>query len=105
MDESRTYIDTIKSFPTNIEVRSLKTFRASDAPGDKSIGSMTVEIHNSMLLLPKNPYKARFSDDRVGFFGQNQTDYGLDAQKHRLQDISTAGNSNQKILKLINVAN
>lgn len=81
MDESRTYIDTIKSFPTNIEVRSLKTFRASDAPGDKSIGSMTVEIHNSMLLLPKNPYKARFSDDRVGFFGQNQTDYGLDAQK------------------------
>lgn len=81
MDESRTYIDTIKSFPTNIEVRSLKTYRASDAPGDKSIGSMTVEIHNSMLLLPKNPYKVRFSDDRVGFFGQSQTDYGLDAQK------------------------
>ena len=81
MDESRTYIDTIKSFPTNIEVRSLKTYRASDAPGDKSIGSMTVEINNSMLLLPKNPYKARFSDDRVGFFGQSQTDYGLDAQK------------------------
>jgi hypothetical protein len=81
MDEARTYIDTIKSFPTNIEVRSLKTFRASEAPGDRSIGSMTVEIHNSMLLLPKNPYKARFSDDRVGFFGQSQTDYGLDAQK------------------------
>jgi len=81
MDESRTYIDTIKSFPINIEVRSLKTYRASDAPGDKSIGSMTVEIHNSMLLLPKVPYKPRFSDDRVGFFGQSQTDYGLDAQK------------------------
>lgn len=81
MDEARSYIDTIKSFPINIEVRSLKTYRASDAPGDKSIGSMTVEIHNSMLLLPKVPYKARFSDDRVGFFGQSQTDYGLDAQK------------------------
>ena len=81
MDEARTYIDTIKSFPTNIEVRSLKTYRAGEAPGDRSIGSMTVEIHNSMLLLPKNPYKARFSDDRVGFFGQSQTDYGLDAQK------------------------
>ena len=81
MDESRTYIDTIKSFPINIEVRSLKTYRASNAPGDKSIGSMTVEIHNSMMLLPKVPYKARFSDDRVGFFGQSQTDYGLDAQR------------------------
>ena len=81
MDEARTYVDTIKSFPINIEVRSLKTYRATDPPGDKSIGSMTVEIHNSMLLLPKVPYKARLSDDRVGFFGQSQTDYGLDAQK------------------------
>jgi len=81
MDEARSYVDTIKSFPINIEVRSLKTYRASDAPGDKSLGSMTVEIHNSMLLLPKVPYKARFSDDRVGYFGQSQTDYSLDAQK------------------------
>lgn len=84
MDESRTYIDTIKSFPINIEARSLKTYRATDPPGDKSIGSMTVEIHNSMLLLPKIPYQARFSDDRVGFFGQSQTDYGLDAQKAKV---------------------
>lgn len=81
MDDTRTYVDTIKSFPTNIEVRSLKTYRATDPPGDKSIGSMTVEINNSMLLLPEVPYKARLSDDRVGFFGQSQTDYGLDAQK------------------------
>ena len=81
MDDTRSYIDTIKSFPINIEARSLKTYRATDPPGDKSIGSMTVEIHNSMLLLPKVPYKPRFSDERVGFFGQSQTDYGLDAQK------------------------
>lgn len=81
MDDTRTYVDTIKSFPLNIEVRSLKTYRATDPPGDKSIGSMTVEIHNSMLLLPKVPFKARLADDRVGYFGQSQTDYGLDAQK------------------------
>ncbi len=81
MDESRTYVDTIKSFPINIEVRSLKTYKANDAPGDKTLGSMTVEIHNSMLLLPKVPYKARFGDDRVGYFGQSQTDYGVDAQR------------------------
>lgn len=81
LDDARTYVDTIKSFPINIEVRSLKTYKASDPPGDKSIGSITVEIHNSMLLLPKVPYKPRFSDSRVGFFGQTQTDYGLDEQK------------------------
>lgn len=84
LDENRTYIDTVKSFPINIEVRSLKTYRATDPPGDKSIGSMTVEIHNSMLLLPKVAYQARFADDRVGFFGQSQTDYGLDAQKAKV---------------------
>ena len=82
--ENRSFIDTIKSFPTNIEVRSLKTYRATDPPGDKSIGSMTVEIHNSMLLLPKVPFKPRFSDDRVGYFGQSQTDYGLDEQKAKV---------------------
>ncbi|MBC7746166.1 MAG: zinc-dependent metalloprotease [Flavobacterium sp.] len=81
MDETRTYVDTIKSFPLNIEVRSLKTYKATDAPGDKSLGSMTVEIHNSMLLLPKIPYKPRFTDSRVGYFGQTQTDYGMDAQR------------------------
>ncbi len=81
MDDSRTYVDTIKSFPINIEVSSLKTYKAMDAPGDKSIGSMTVEIHNSMLLLPKVPFQARLGDDRVGYFGQSQTDYGLDAQR------------------------
>lgn len=81
LDDTRTYVDTIKSFPINIEVRSLKTYKATDPPGDKSIGSITVEIHNSMLLLDKVPYKVRFSDSRVGFFGQSQTDYGLDEQK------------------------
>lgn len=81
MDEARTYIDTIKSFPINVEVRSLKTYKAVDPPGDKTLGSITVEIHNSMLLLPKVPAKPRFADNRVGFFGQSQTDYGLDAQR------------------------
>ncbi|MBM3400799.1 MAG: zinc-dependent metalloprotease [Bacteroidetes bacterium] len=84
MDESRSFIDTIKSFPINIEVRTLKTYRATDPPGDKTIGSMSVEIHNSMLLLPKIPYKPRFMDERVGYFGQSQTDYGLDEQKAKV---------------------
>lgn len=81
LDESRSFIDTVKSFPINIEVRTSKTYRASEPPGDRSVGSMTVEIHNSMLLLAKVPTKPRLSDDRVGIFSQTQTDYGIDAQK------------------------
>lgn len=81
LDETRSFIDTVKSFPINIEVRTSKTYRAAEPPGDRNLGSMTVEIHNSMLLLAKVPTKPRLSDDRVGIFSQTQTDYGIDAQK------------------------
>ncbi|MFD1629942.1 zinc-dependent metalloprotease [Pseudopedobacter beijingensis] len=81
LDESRSYIDTVKSFPINIEVRTSKTYFASAPPGDASLGSVTIEFNTSMLLLPKEPMKPRLYDARVGFFSQGQTDYGLDAQK------------------------
>ncbi len=81
LDEARSYIDTIKSFPINIEARSVKTYAAGSPPGDASLGSMTVELNTSMVLLPKVPMEARLNDDRVGFFSRRQTDYGIDAQK------------------------
>jgi len=81
LDNSRSYIDTIKSFPINIEARTLKTYRSSESPTDNSNGAITFELNTSMLLLPKAPMKPRLRDDRVGFFGQSQTDYGTDAQK------------------------
>ncbi len=81
LDESRSYIDTIKSFPINIEAKTVKTYIAAAAPGDKTLGSVTIEFNTSMVLLPKEPMKARLYDERVGFFSQRQTDYGLDEQK------------------------
>ncbi len=81
LDETRSYIDTIKSFPINIEARTVKTYAASSPPGDGSLGSVSMEINTSMVLLPKTPMKPRIYDDRVGYFSQRQTDYGLDAQK------------------------
>lgn len=81
IDNSRSYIDTIKSFPVNVEVRTLKTFRAGESPTDNSTAALTFEFNTSMLLLPKTPMKARLNDSRVGFFGQRQVDYGTDAQK------------------------
>jgi hypothetical protein len=81
LDNTRSYIDTIKSFPINIEARTLKTFRSVESPTDNTNGALTFELNTSMLLLPKTPMKARLMDARVGFFGQGQTDYGTDAQK------------------------
>ncbi|HZY35777.1 MAG TPA: zinc-dependent metalloprotease [Mucilaginibacter sp.] len=81
LDNSRSYIDTIKSFPINIEVRSLKTYHSAESSTDNTNGAMSFELNTSMLLLPKTPMKARLRDVRVGYFGQSQTDYGTDAQK------------------------
>lgn len=81
LDNTRSYIDTINSFPINIEARELKTYRAMESPTDNTNGAITFELNTSMLLLPKTPMKPRLSDDRVGYFGQTQTDYGTDAQK------------------------
>ena len=84
LDNSRSYIDTIKSFPLNIEARVLKTYRAAESPTDNTNAAISFELNTSMLLLPKTLMKVRLSDDRVGFFGQTQTDYGTDAQKAKV---------------------
>ncbi|MEO5911061.1 MAG: zinc-dependent metalloprotease [Pelobium sp.] len=81
LDDARSYIDTIKSFPINIEARTVKTYAAGSPPGDGSLGSVTVELNTSMVLLPIQPMQARLYDSRVGFFSRSQTDYGIDAQK------------------------
>lgn len=80
-DNTRSYIDTIKTYPLNIEVGTAKTYRSAESPIDNSIGAITFEFNTSMLLLPKTPVKPRFMDARVGFFGQSQIDFGTDAQK------------------------
>jgi hypothetical protein len=42
-----------------------------------------VEINNSMILLPEEPMKRRYYDQRVGWFARGQGDYGLDVQKSK----------------------
>jgi len=80
-DATRSYIDTVKTFPINIEVKTAKTYRALESPTDNSNAAVTFEFNTSMLLLPKIPVKARIMDARVGYFGQSQIDYGTNAQK------------------------
>ena len=38
-------------------------------------------LNNSMILLPKEPMKRRYYDERVGWFTTSQTDYGIDNQE------------------------
>ena len=77
MDTKLSYIESVKSYPENIEARHVKTYRSSD----NESGFVSMELNNSMILLPKKPMKRRYFDERVGWFTTSQTDYGIDNQE------------------------
>ena len=69
----RSYIQELKAFPVNIEIRTMKTYMKTTAPvpGNPQSGSSspaTYELNSSMVLLPKVPMKPRYFDRRVGYF-------------------------------------
>ncbi len=84
----RSFIQTIRSFPVNIEIKTTKTYsRGAAAPGGAANpfaappgGAYTLELNSSMLLLPKTPAKSRDFDPRVGFFARDYTDFDANPQ-------------------------
>ena len=83
IDKTRCYIESIKSYPLNMESRHVKTYKSSEPPSNSSVASISIEINNSMVLLSKEPMQRRYFDQRVGWFARSQTDYGLDVQKSK----------------------
>ena len=85
------YISNVRSFPKNIEIRTVKTFmRTQPSPfgaspaasfGSASNGTPTTfELNSSMVLLPAVPMKPRYFDPRVGFFATGYTDFDANPQ-------------------------
>ncbi len=81
LDGDKSFIESIKSYPKNIEARHVKTYAAGAAPSNADTGTISIEINNSMILLPETPMKRRYFDERVGYFTRNQIDYGSENQK------------------------
>jgi hypothetical protein len=81
LDPSRSYIENIRAFPENVEVRKVLTYDAGRPPSNASTNSITLEIRHSMYLLPEVPMQHRYSDERVGFFSMAQIDYGREAHQ------------------------
>lgn len=90
----RSYIESIKSYPINIEIRTVKTYSASAGggigsplgggsaiPAVTNAGAVTFELNTSILLLPKSPMNRRLFDPRVGYFADNFVNYSDDQQK------------------------
>ena len=83
LESNKSFIESIKSYPKNIETRHVKTYAASAPPSNSSTGTISIEINNSMILLPETPMKRRYFDERVGWFTRGQVDYGLEDQRSR----------------------
>ena len=91
----RSYIESIKTYPINMEVRTVKTFNASAPtpgspmgggssaaiPAAMNAGAITLELNTSIRLLPKVPMNSRLFDSRVGYFADNFVQYSDDQHK------------------------
>jgi hypothetical protein len=81
LDRPRSFINYVKSFPQNVEVRHVLTYVGTDLPDNILTQSLTLEMNQSFILLPEKPMQPRVYDPRVSYFSVNQVNYSLDEQK------------------------
>ena len=81
LDDSRSFITSVKSFPLNIEVIQDFTYVASNPSVLQNTETISLQMNQSMILLPEIPMQPRLFDNRVGWFTVNQYDYSSEALK------------------------
>jgi hypothetical protein len=95
--KEKSFLNSIKSFPLNVEVRTTKTFTTQqpliqipkpstpkigvDLPAGLDAGVVTFEFNTSFIALPELPMRKRFFDDRVGYFANGYDVYKEESQK------------------------
>ncbi len=85
LDAARSHVTGVRAFPLNVEVHHSQTFEAGEPPFDGRSGTITLDMRQSLVLLPARPMRPRYADARVGFFSLAQVNYGLDEQKAATQ--------------------
>ena len=81
LDASRSFINSIKSYPENIEVVQDFTFDAAEPPSNSSTNTITIRVNQSMIVLPEDKMMPRVYDERVGYFSMKNVDYSSEALK------------------------
>lgn len=74
LQADRTFIDTIKTYPMNVEIQTTRTYAVE--PGRINAaqsGFVTLVLNTSIVLLPEKPMQARLEDERVGYFVKKVT--------------------------------
>lgn len=81
LDKSRSLIMGMKSFPENVLINHALTYRGDALPDNRTTGTLSIGMTQSMILLPDEPMVPRYYDERVGYFSIRQLDYGADEQR------------------------
>lgn len=80
-DRQRSYLESVKGFPRNVNLRSRLTFRPQNPTGLPSVPDgryLTLSIHYTIAPLPETPMRPRLADDRVGYFLTVHKDFSQD---------------------------
>ncbi len=77
------FIEDIKSFPTNTEVRLVKTYNSTKKalPPTNTTGKVTFVLNVSFIMLPQEPMLPRYYDPRVGYFTNSFREYNDEQQR------------------------
>jgi hypothetical protein len=107
LQKDRSFIESIRAYPINIEIRTVKTYGVSSPPpptgqptppnpfepaplpGGVATGVVTFELNTSMIVLPKTPMRKRFFDPRIGYFTTGFTVYDDKSQRTKDEEFAT----------------
>jgi len=96
LQSDRSFVQSIRTYPINIEIKTVKTYAVSPPPmgspspnappavtlpGGAASGFATIELNTSIIQLPEQPMKKRLFDPRVGYFSTGYTVYNEEGQR------------------------
>jgi hypothetical protein len=93
LQNDKSYVADIRPYPLNTEIRTVKTYSRASMPSNvpgfpvaPPGGFSTFELNTSIVLLPSNPMRPRYYDQRVAYITTEYTDFDADPQG--VKDIS-----------------
>src|SRR5690554_2396175 len=81
LDKSRSFIESVHSYPQNVEVKHVMTYEAEEPPERDQTGTISLLMNQSMILLPEDKMQPRLADHRVGWFTTSVYDYDSEELK------------------------
>lgn len=91
VDKARSYLESVKAFPENVNIRAKLTFRPSNPSSLPSVPDgryVPVSIAYTFAALPAQPMAVRRADDRVGYFMTVRRDFSRDDDNFFVRNVN-----------------